>query len=232
MKKSTFKKLWKIFQKEIKDKKDKVEFEKSERENEIRKYQKDQCKDKLQSDKLFRMNYEIENLKKDYESKNKECATMTDKYKTSLKDSENFVHLVTSEIGQFTNFLESLNTSTKAIMEIPLTMPENFKVESNYGNNYSLKFEVIIKSINQLKHKVQDIIQGNTNAIQKFKANIYESEEEIQKCQNTPKNLKNSFFSRILALNILIPTKETYSDNWGEQILTIYKYLEENENQD
>ncbi|MCQ2819922.1 MAG: hypothetical protein MJ252_21870 [archaeon] len=165
---------------QINETKEKIEFEKTEKENELRKVIMDQSKDKVQSQKLFRINYELENLKKNYEQKDRENLNMTEKYKSSLKDSENFVHLVTSEIGLFTNFLENLNTSTKAVMQIPLTLPQNFEGESSFNKSYSLKFEVVIKSLNLLKKKVQEIITSNTETIQKFQRTMAENSEELK----------------------------------------------------
>ena len=110
----------------LKEKNEKLAFEKEDIENKLRINISEQQKDKVNSHNLFKLNYELENLRKDNVLKEKENSSLLDKYKNTLKDSDNFVHLVTSELGQFTNFLESLNLSTKTLMKMPISTIKNF----------------------------------------------------------------------------------------------------------
>lgn len=164
----------------LKEKNEKLAFEKEDIENKLRINISEQQKDKVNSHNLFKLNYELENLRKDNVLKEKENSSLLDKYKNTLKDSDNFVHLVTSELGQFTNFLESLNLSTKTLMKMPISTIKNF-ASSDRNSTFSLKFEVILKTIDLLKSKTIEIINSNLISINKLNNSINESESKIKK---------------------------------------------------
>ena len=164
----------------LKEQNEKLQFERDDCENKLKLTISEQQKEKMNSQNLFKINYELENIKKDNAVKEKENAALQDKYKLTLKDSDNFVHLVTSELGQFTNFLESLNMSTKTLMKMPLSSIKNFE-STGMNSTFSLKFEVIMKTIDLLKSKTIEIINSNLSTINKLNDTIEDEENKNKK---------------------------------------------------
>ena len=164
----------------LKEQNEKLQFERDDCENKLKLTISEQEKEKMNSQNLFKINYELENIKKDNVVKEKENAALQDKYKMTLKDSDNFVHLVTSELGQFTNFLESLNMSTKTLMKMPLSSIKNFE-STGMNSTFSLKFEVIMKTIDILKSKTIEIINSNLSTINKLNDTIDDNANKIKK---------------------------------------------------
>ena len=167
----------------LKEKNDKLNFEKKTLEEQFNNFLSENQKEKINERNLFRLNLQIENMKKELNNKENEIINLSEKYKSNIKDGDNFVHIVTSELGNFTNYLEGLNMDTKTLMKIPIN---NFnKLNSNNLNpSFSLKYEVMNKSIDLLKNKVIDILNSNLDTINK----LNNSNNDLEIIQ-----LKNSF---------------------------------------
>ena len=164
----------------LKDKNDRLQNDKDETDSRLKIAMNENQKEKLNSQNIYKLNFEIENLRKDYSNKEKENLNLIEKYKSTLKDSDNFVHIVTCEIGQFTNHLESLNTSTKTLMKMPLSSIKSF-TSTGIGNSFSLKYEVIMKSIELLKTKTIELLNSDLISINKLTASLAENEAKLKR---------------------------------------------------
>ena len=150
----------------LQTKNERIQSEKREVDSKLKNAINENQKDKFNIQKINKLTFEIENLRKDYNYKEKENNTLNDKYKALIKENDNFVHSITSELSQFTNYLENINASTQS----PLCYNNNNNVSSSnvVGNVFALKYEIVIKSIEVLKSKVIELINTDLTRINKL----------------------------------------------------------------
>ena len=174
----------------LQTKNERIQIEKKEIDSKLKNAINDTQKDKFNIQKINKLTFEVENLRKDYNYKEKENNTLNDKYKTLIKENDNFVHSITSELSQFTNYLENVNAST----QIPLSYNNNNNNVSSsnvIGNVFALKYEIVIKSIETLKSKVIELINADLTRINKLTSCVTEIENSNKQLLIDNENIQN-----------------------------------------
>ena len=170
----------------LQTKNERIQSEKKEIDSKLKNTINDTQKDKFNIQKINKLTFEVENLRKDYNYKEKENNTLNDKYKTLIKENDNFVHSITSELSQFTNYLESINAST----QIPLSYNNNNNNVTS-SNIFALKYEIVIKSIETLKSKVIELINADLTRINKLTSCVTEIENSNKQLLIDNENIQN-----------------------------------------
>ena len=168
---------------QLKEECDKLNFEKDELIEKLNQKTKECSKDKINETNLFNLTCKFENLSKDLQNKITENKKLIEKNKIVSKDTDNFLHIFTQELGNFLNYLESQNMSTKIELKIPISTLPNYS-GTGFGKGLELKFEILFKFINRLKEKMIEIINNNINSINKLNIDILTLEEKNKTLNN------------------------------------------------
>ena len=205
---------------ELKEECDKLNFEKEELIEKLNKKIKECSKDKINETNLFNLTCKFENLSKDLQNKIGENKKLIEKNKIISKDSDNFLHIFTQELGSFLNYLESQNISTKIELKIPISTLPNYSGTS-YGKGLEFKFEILFKFIKRIKEKMIEIINNNINSINKLNTDILTLEEKNKNLNNDIETNKKD--TQILKDNLNQSFQEIH-DSKNNYLKTISDY--------
>ena len=151
--------------------------------NKLSQKMKECSKDKIHENNIINLNYKFDNLYKEFQNILSENKTLIAKLKVIKNENDIFTRIFTSEIQNFLNFLESQNFTTKIGLKMPLSTLPNF-FGTNLDKSFLLKFDIMTKSISQLKEKIIEMINSILNKVNNVN-------EENLKLDEKNKNLIN-----------------------------------------
>jgi hypothetical protein len=147
-----------------------IQQEKEDMENKLSVMFNDMKGDKESTREMIKLQYECERLNNLIRDKENEVEMNVEKYKNIVKENDQFVQILTSEVGNFSSFLENIdsNSSNNFIRKSPMI---HKKLDNNF-NQFSLKFELINKNFEILKNKISEQFREQRNLVNKLdKAN-------------------------------------------------------------
>ncbi len=111
----------------------------------------------------------------------KEIETANEKYKTLIKENENFVHYFTKEITDFNCLMENINYtknsySNNNLNNSNVAIASNLIMNNTSYEKFSLKFEILNKNFDSLRKKYVENYNQNLMIINKFEKSLSEIE--------------------------------------------------------
>lgn len=137
-------------------------------------------KNSIYSQNLVALNNKNASLNKEIQKKNNDIQSLDEKYCHLLKNNETFIHLFTNDLGNFLNFLESLNldiissetiNDSNNVFKLPLSHLPNFE-HTQLDQNFMLKYEILTKCVNQIKEKIIDTLNITKKKICEIKYSL------------------------------------------------------------
>ena len=109
---------------------------------------------------MIRLNYKIDYLSNELNSKNIENENINNKYSIMRKDIDTFVNIFLKELNNYLNYLEGLNIFSKTLHKLPVCTFPNFE-NVNISQDFRVKYEILGEVIYQIKEKIIDILNKN-----------------------------------------------------------------------
>lgn len=199
-----------------------IQSDKEEVERKFKEFIEESRSEKEMAGKALKMTYEIESLKRDYSEKKREIENLNEKYKNLVKDNDNFVLVITNEIGQFTSLLESPSLATKGLLK-----RGSYSNNLQFGSQFSLKYELINKNFEILKNKMIEIYNSSITMISKLEKNNSELDKNSRELQ-TEKDaqLKELSITRQKLEDLIDRSDELLNEN--TKLNEEYKNLKQN----
>lgn len=145
---------------ELKMNNDKIIIDK-EKLNDIISQKSEQIKkEKINEQYVIRLNYKIDYLSKELNSKNLENENINKINSTMKKDVDNYINIFLTELNNYLNYLEGLNIYSKTLHKLANNSIPNFE-NANLSQDFRVKYEIMSKTINQIKEKINDILNKN-----------------------------------------------------------------------
>jgi hypothetical protein len=152
----------------------------------------------------LKQNYELENLKKELEYKDNEIQNNNERYKTLMKENDNFVQFFTNELTDFNCLIENVNYYKTGIIGGNTNL--NNSNQNVFSEKFSLKYEILNKNFDTLKKKYVENYNQNSLIINKFEKSF----EEIERINAGLTNERDEFVKEISIL------KETIKEYRGK----------------
>lgn len=183
----------------LRDINDKLLEEKNELNNLLNKKEEEIMKNRIYEQSLINLNNKNILLNKEIQKKGNDIQSLDDKYLSLMNNNETFIHLITNELGNFLNYLESINmnnlTSLNNItFKIPLNNLPNFE-HTKLDENFMLKYEILTKCILQIEEKITDMLNICKSSINKINHDLNILEEKNQNIINEKNEIKKENFS-------------------------------------
>ena len=161
---------------------DKLIEEKNELNDLINKKEEEIQKNRIYEQNLINLNNKNMLLNKEIQKKGNDIQNLDDKYLSLMNNNETFIHLITNELGNFLNYLESINlnnliTFNNTSFKIPLHNLPNFE-HTKLDENFMLKYEILSKCILQIEEKITDMLNICKSSINKINHDLTLSEEK------------------------------------------------------
>ena len=178
---------------------DKLIEEKNELNDMLNKKEEEIQKNRIYEQNLINLNNKNILLNKEIQKKGNEKQSLDDKYLSLMNNNETFIHLITNELGNFLNYLESINmnnliTFNNASFKIPLHNLPNFE-HTKLDENFMLKYEILSKCILQIEEKITDMLNICKSSINKINHELELSEEKNQNLINEKNSIKKENFA-------------------------------------
>ena len=178
---------------------DKLIEEKNELNDMLSKKEEEIQKNRIYEQNLINLNNKNILLNKEIQKKGNEKQSLDDKYLSLMNNNETFIHLITNELGNFLNYLESINmnnliTFNNASFKIPLHNLPNFE-HTKLDENFMLKYEILSKCILQIEEKITDMLNICKSSINKINHELELSEEKNQNLINEKNSIKKENFA-------------------------------------
>ena len=178
---------------------DKLIEEKNELNDMLNKKEEEIQKNRIYEQNLINLNNKNILLNKEIQKKGNEKQSLDDKYLSLMNNNETFIHLITNELGNFLNYLESINmnnliTFNNASFKIPLHNLPNFE-HTKLDENFMLKYEILSKCILQIEEKITDMLNICKSSINKINHELELSEEKNQNLVNEKNSIKKENFA-------------------------------------
>ena len=178
---------------------DKLIEEKNELNDMLSKKEEEIQKNRIYEQNLINLNNKNILLNKEIQKKGNEKQSLDDKYLSLMNNNETFIHLITNELGNFLNYLESINmnnliTFNNASFKIPLHNLPNFE-HTKLDENFMLKYEILSKCILQIEEKITDMLNICKSSINKINHELELSEEKNQNLVNEKNSIKKENFA-------------------------------------
>ena len=183
----------------LRDINDKLIEEKNELNELVKKKEEEIQKNKVYEQSLINLNNKNILLNKEIQKKGNDIQSLDDKYLSLLNNNETFVHLITNELGNFLNYLESVNLNNlisfnNSPFKIPLNNLPNFE-HTKLDENFMLKYEILTKCILQIEEKITDMLNVCKNSINKINHDIIILEEKNQNIINEKNEIKKENYA-------------------------------------
>ena len=183
----------------LRDINDKLIEEKNELNELIKKKEEEIQKNRVYEQSLINLNNKNILLNKEIQKKGNDIQSLDDKYLSLLNNNETFVHLITNELGNFLNYLESINMNNlisfnNSPFKIPLNNLPNFE-HTKLDENFMLKYEILSKCILQIEEKITDMLNVCKNSINKINHDKTILEENNQNIINEKNEIKKENFA-------------------------------------
>ena len=200
-----FENMIKTYQNQIKElKKNSIKNcnEKEELNNLINQKSEELKKEQISKQYVIRLNYKIDYLSNELNSKNIENENINNKYSLLKKDIDIFINLFIKDLNNYLNYLETLNIFSKNMYKLPLDNFPNFE-NLNINQEFRGKYDFLGDVINKIKQKIIDILNKNieknqnvlidyNNKENKFKILLEEKDKILQNKNELENTLLNT----------------------------------------
>ena len=183
----------------LRDINDKLIEEKNELNELVKKKEEEIQKNRIYEQSLINLNNKNILLNKEIQKKGNDIQSLDDKYLSLLNNNETFIHLITNELGNFLNYLESINMNNlislnNSPFKIPLHNLPNFE-HTKLDENFMLKYEILTKCILQIEEKITDMLNVCKNSINKINHDMILLDEKNQNIINEKNDIKKENFA-------------------------------------
>ena len=183
----------------LRDINDKLIEEKNELNELVKKKEEEIQKNRIYEQSLINLNNKNILLNKEIQKKGNDIQSLDDKYLSLLNNNETFIHLITNELGNFLNYLESINMNNlislnNSPFKIPLHNLPNFE-HTKLDENFMLKYEILTKCILQIEEKITDMLNVCKNSINKINHDMILLDEKNQNIINEKNDIKKGNFA-------------------------------------
>ena len=183
----------------LRDINDKLLEEKNELNNILNKKEEEIMKNRIYEQSLINLNNKNILLNKEIQKKGNDIQSLDDKYLSLMNNSETFIHLITNELGNFLNYLESINMNNltslnNTTFKIPLNNLPNFE-HTKLDDNFMLKYEILTKCILQIEEKITDMLNICKTSVNKINHDLNVLEEKNQNIINEKNEIKKENFA-------------------------------------
>ena len=183
----------------LRDINDKLLEEKNEL-NELVKIKEEEIqKNKIYQQSLVNLNNKNILLNKEIQKKGNDIQSLDDKYLLLLNNNETFIHLITNELGNFLNYLESINMNkltnyNNSTFKVPLNNLPNFE-HTKLDENFMLKYEILTKCILQIEEKITDMLNICKTSVNEINHDLIILQEKNQNIINEKNETKKENFA-------------------------------------
>ena len=177
-----FENMIKTYQNQIKElKKNSIKNcnEKEELNNLINQKSEELKKEQISKQYVIRLNYKIDYLSNELNSKNIENENINNKYSLLKKDIDIFINLFIKDLNNYLNYLETLNIFSKNMYKLPLDNFPNFE-NLNINQEFRGKYDFLGDVINKIKQKIIDILNKNIEKNQNVLIDYYNKENKFK----------------------------------------------------
>ena len=183
----------------LRDINDKLIEEKNELNELVKKKEEEIQKNRIYEQSLINLNNKNILLNKEIQKKGNDIQSLDDKYLSLLNNNETFIHLITNELGNFLNYLESINMNNlislnNSPFKIQLHNLPNFE-HTKLDENFMLKYEILTKCILQIEEKITDMLNVCKNSINKINHDMILLDEKNQNIINEKNDIKKENFA-------------------------------------
>ena len=183
----------------LRDINDKLLEEKNELNEIINKKENEIQKNRIFEQNLINLNNKNMSLNKEIQKKGNDIKSLDDRYLSLLNNNETFVHIFTNELGNFLNYLESINMNNLTsfnnnTFKLPLHNLPNFE-HTKLDDNFMIKYEVLSKCILQIEEKITDILNICKKNINKMNYDLIKNEERSKGILNEKNLIQKENFS-------------------------------------
>ena len=183
----------------LRDINDKLLEEKNELNDIINKKENEIQQNKIYEQNLINLNNKNILLNKEIQKKGDDIKSLDDKYLLLLSNNETFIHIITNELGNFLNYLESINMNNLTsfnnnTFKLPLHNLPHFE-HTKLDDNFMLKYEVLSKCIMQIEEKITDILNNCKKNINKMNYDLIQNEERNKGILNEKNLVKKENFA-------------------------------------
>ena len=183
----------------LRDINDKSIEEKNELNELVKKKEEEIQKNRIYEQSLINLNNKNILLNKEIQKKGNDIQSLDDRYLSLLNNNETFIHLITNELGNFLNYLESINMNNlislnNSPFKIPLHNLPNFE-HTKLDENFMLKYEILTKCILQIEEKITDMLNVCKNSINKINHDMILLDEKNQNIINEKNDIKKENFA-------------------------------------
>jgi len=183
----------------LRDINDKLIEEKNELNELVKKKEEEIQKNRIYEQSLINLNNKNILLNKEIQKKGNDIQSLDDRYLSLLNNNETFIHLITNELGNFLNYLESINMNNlislnNSPFKIPLHNLPNFE-HTKLDENFMLKYEILTKCILQIEEKITDMLNVCKNSINKINHDMILLDEKNQNIINEKNDIKKENFA-------------------------------------
>ena len=183
----------------LRDINDKLIEEKNELNELVKKKEEEIQKNRIYEQSLINLNNKNILLNKEIQKKGNDIQSLDDKYLSLLNNNETFIHLITNELGNFLNYIESINMNNiislnNSPFKIPLHNLPNFE-HTKLDENFMLKYEILTKCILQIEEKITDMLNVCKNSTNKINHDMILLDEKNQNIINEKNDIKKGNFA-------------------------------------
>ena len=176
----------------LRDINDKLIEEKNELNELLNKKEDEIQKNRIYEQSLINLNNKNISLNKEIQKKGNDIQSLDDKYLSLMNNNETFIHLITNELGNFLNYLESINMNNLLSLnndtfKIPLNNLPNFE-HTKLDQNFMLKYEI-------LEEKITDMLNICKISVNKLNHELTTSEEKNNNLINEKNEIKKENFA-------------------------------------
>ena len=147
---------------------------------------KNNINEKCKDQELLRLNYKIDLVSKELEIKNNEFFALSNQNNILQKDTEKFIDIFINELNNLLTYLEGLNVYSKNFINIPNSNFPTFE-NTHIAQNFNLRYDLMAKTINQIREKIIDIINKDIEKNQSMSIN-YINKDNIYNLMQKEKN--------------------------------------------
>ena len=183
----------------LRDINDKLLEEKNELTELVKQKEEEIQKNKIYQQSLVNLNNKNILLNKEIQKKGNDIQSLDDKYLLLLNNNETFIHLITNELGNFLNYLESINMNkltnyNNSAFKMPLNNLPNFE-HTKLDENFMLKYEILTKCILQIEEKITDMLNICKTSVNEINHDLIILQEKNQSIINEKNEIKKENFA-------------------------------------
>ena len=183
----------------LRDINDKLLEEKNELTELVKQKEEEIQKNKIYQQSLVNLNNKNILLNKEIQKKGNDIQSLDDKYLLLLNNNETFIHLITNELGNFLNYLESINMNkltnyNNSTFKMPLNNLPNFE-HTKLDENFMLKYEILTKCILQIEEKITDMLNICKTSVNEINHDLIILQEKNQSIINEKNEIKKENFA-------------------------------------